>query len=75
MAINFESDISYSVTSDIDDLETIRAWLYRIGEPETEHWRVLNKCKRDPDALAYFLRHAGGELLCCNGEEKNMLMT
>ncbi|MCW5599419.1 MAG: hypothetical protein KIT59_09970 [Nitrosomonas sp.] len=55
MAINYESDISYSVTSDIDDLETIRAWLYRIGEPEEDHHLVIDKCKSDPEAMAYFL--------------------
>lgn len=39
-------------------IEMIRAWLHRIGEPETDHTLVLNKCRNDPEALEYFLKHA-----------------
>ena len=37
------------------DIEKIRSWLYRIGEPEEDHYLVLNKCRNDPEALAYYL--------------------
>ncbi|MDV6345405.1 hypothetical protein [Nitrosomonas sp. Is37] len=43
------------------DIEKIRTWLYRIGEPESDHCLVIDKCKSDPHALEYFLRHAHGE--------------
>lgn len=36
----------------------IKAWLYHIGEPEEDHYLVLNKCRRDPKALAYYLERA-----------------
>ena len=42
-------------------IEMIRAWLFKIGEPEEDHDIVLNKCRNDPDAMEYFLRHARGE--------------
>lgn len=42
-------------------IETIRTWLFKIGEPEGDHDIVLNKCRNDPDAMEYFLRHARGE--------------
>ncbi|AEJ00157.1 hypothetical protein Nit79A3_0251 [Nitrosomonas sp. Is79A3] len=42
-------------------IEAIRAWLFRIGEPEEDHDIVLNKCRNDPDAMEYFLKHARGE--------------
>jgi len=42
-------------------IEIIRAWLYEIGEPETDHDLVLNKCRNDSDALQYFLMHVRGE--------------
>lgn len=44
-----------------DAIEEIRAWLHRIGEPSEDHNLVLNKCKSDPDAMEYHLRHARGE--------------
>lgn len=44
-----------------DDIEQIRQWLVSIGEPEEQHNLVLDKCRSDPAALAYFLKHAGGE--------------
>lgn len=37
---------------------TIKTWLTETGEPEADHFLALNKCKRDPEALAYFLRLA-----------------
>ena len=37
------------------DIKKIRSWLYRIGEPEEDHYLVLNKCRNDPEALAYYL--------------------
>lgn len=50
----------------VSDLETlqiemIRAWLFKIGEPEEDHDIVLNKCRNDPDAMTYFFKHANGE--------------
>ena len=41
-----------------EDEKTIRAWLRHIGEPEEDHHLVLDKCKSNPEALAYFLKHA-----------------
>ncbi len=41
-----------------NDLKTIRAWLFQIGEPEEDHHLVIDKCKTNPEALAYFLRYA-----------------
>lgn len=43
------------------DLEKIRTWLFLIGEPEEDHHLVIDKCKSDSEAMAYFLRHANGE--------------
>lgn len=42
-------------------IEMIQAWLQRIGEPPEDHHIVLSKCRNDPEALAYFLKHARGE--------------
>lgn len=39
-------------------IEMIRAWLFKIGEPEEDHHLVLDKCRNDPETLAYFLKHA-----------------
>lgn len=41
-----------------NDLKIIRAWLFQIGEPEEDHHLVIDKCKTDPEALAYFLHYA-----------------
>ena len=38
----------------------IRSWLFKIGEPEADHFLVLDKCRSDPEAMEYFLKHAGG---------------
>lgn len=42
-------------------IEQVRQWLFKIGEPPEDHDIVLNKCKADPDALKYFMRHAQGD--------------
>lgn len=39
-------------------IETVRAWLHRIDEPVKDHNLVLDKCRNDPEALEYFLKHA-----------------
>jgi len=44
------------------NLKMIRAWLFKIGEPEEDHFIVLDKCKNDPEAMEYFLEHARGGL-------------
>lgn len=44
--------------ADSADIEKIRSWLYKIDEPEQDHYIVLDKCRRDPEALAYFIEHA-----------------
>ena len=38
-------------------IKLIRSWLFRIGEPAEDHHLVLDKCKADPEAMAYFLKH------------------
>lgn len=48
----------------IIELEKITKWLFRIGEPEEDHYLVLNKCKNDPEAFAYFMN-------CVRQEEEN----
>ena len=42
-------------------IELIRAWLFKIGEPESDHFLVINKCRNDPNASEYFLRHTYDE--------------
>ncbi|MBL8497326.1 hypothetical protein ABF87_04305 [Nitrosomonas sp. JL21] len=37
------------------DIEKVRSCLVQIGEPEENHYLILNKCKRDPEALVYYL--------------------
>lgn len=41
-------------------IELIRTWLYSSNEPEEDHHLVLDKCRSDPEALKYFLKHACG---------------
>lgn len=36
--------------------QMIRAWLHKIGEPEEDHYLVIDKCKHDHEALIYFLK-------------------
>lgn len=43
------------------ELEMVRGWLHKLGEPESDHFLVLDKCKADPEALAYFVKIARGE--------------
>jgi len=43
------------------ELELIRGWLTRIGEPEVDRFLVLDKCKADPEGMEYFLKHAKGD--------------
>ena len=51
-----------SIQADIEkNILLIRSWLFQIGEPEEDHYLVIEKCMRDPDAMAYFLKHAAGE--------------
>ena len=45
------------------ELELIKAWLIKIQEPESDHHLIINKCLSDPEALAYFLKHAQGGFL------------
>lgn len=42
-------------------IEMIQAWLFRIGEPEDYHFVVIDKCRSNPEAMQYFLKHANGE--------------
>jgi len=39
----------------------IQSWLFQIGEPDVDHHLVLDKCRIDPEAMRYFLKHARGE--------------
>lgn len=52
-----------SVVADKESIEIkmIQAWLIRIGEPSEDQNIVFNKCRNDPEALEYFLKHARGE--------------
>ncbi|QOJ20721.1 MAG: hypothetical protein HRU77_08450 [Gammaproteobacteria bacterium] len=65
LSVSFVSSISEEnkKNSDIQllQIEMIQAWLHRIGEPPEDHHIVLSKCRNDPEALAYFLKHARGE--------------
>ncbi len=42
-------------------LEKIQEWLFSIEEPEEFHHLVLDKCRNDPEAMAYFMKHVNGE--------------
>lgn len=44
-------------------IEMIRAWLFKINEPEPDHCLVLDRCKKNPQVLKYYLKHAKGEFL------------
>jgi hypothetical protein len=39
----------------------IQSWLFKIREPEEDHFLVLDKCRNDPEAMNYFLKHASGK--------------
>jgi hypothetical protein len=43
------------------ELELIKAFLHKIGEPEEDHYLALDKCRSNPDAMDYFLKHARGD--------------
>lgn len=58
-AVNLKS-ISPTSTAE-NNLEKIRTWLFEIGEPESDHFLVLERCRGDAEALAYYLKHAAGE--------------
>ena len=47
-----------TINSQCSDIEIIRTWLNHIGEPEEDHYVVLDKCKCGPEALAYYLEWA-----------------
>lgn len=36
-------------------IEMIRTFLFIIEEPEEDHHLVIDKCRRDPEVLVYFL--------------------
>jgi hypothetical protein len=40
------------------DIKKIRAWLSHIGELEDDHHIVIDKCRRDPETLNYYLARA-----------------
>lgn len=42
-------------------IQMIQAWLHKIGEPAEDHYLVLDKCRNDPEALQYFLKHSRDE--------------
>lgn len=64
-SVSFVSSISEEnkKISDIEaqQIDAIRGWLHRIGEPGEDHDIVLNKCRSNPEALQYFLKRARGE--------------
>ena len=64
-SVSFVSSISEEnkKNSDIESqqIEMVRAWLHRIGEPVEDHDIVLNKCRNDWGVLGYFLKHAQQE--------------
>jgi hypothetical protein len=37
------------------DFEKVRGWLFQTGEPEEDHYLVLDKCKSDTNLIAYYL--------------------
>lgn len=55
------NEVTRSITDNSPSIEAVRAWLYKIEEPEEYHHIVLDKCKADAEAMAYFLKHANGE--------------
>ena len=52
---------SFVIANESFQIKTVRAWLHKIGEPEEDHYLVLNKCRIDLEAMQYFLKHARGE--------------
>ncbi len=56
------TDIAELQAETIRQEMTIRSWLKHIEEPEEDHHIVIDKCRRNPEAMQYFLKHAEGEL-------------
>ena len=54
--------ISDITSNESFQIEMISAWLRSIQEPEEYHHIVIDKCRRDPEVLAYFLQHVNKEL-------------
>ncbi len=52
---------SFVIGNESLQIEIIRAWLHKIGEPPDDHYLVIDKCMNDPDVLLYFFKHARGE--------------
>lgn len=54
--IPIREEISDNLIEQTDsDFEKVRAWLFQIGEPEEDHYLVLDKCKNDLSLIAYYL--------------------
>lgn len=66
-----KNNIADAATDDSLQIEMIRAWLHKIGEPDEDHHLVLDKCRIDPEAMEYFLRHVRGEYEASN--HKNLM--
>lgn len=47
-----------AIQADIQkNLSLIKEWLFSIGEPEEDHYIVLDKCRNNAEAMVYFLRN------------------
>lgn len=57
--VSFGSTTNKEISKRIsqEDEKAIKAWLTSIDEPEEDHYIIIDKCRRDPEALAYFLEH------------------
>ena len=53
------NSIAVNSNAELLQIEMIRGWLFKIGEPPEDHDLVLSKCRNDPEVLEYFMRHAG----------------
>lgn len=54
--VPIKEEISNNLIGQTDSgFEKVRAWLFQIGEPEEDHYLVLDKCKNDPSLIAYYL--------------------
>jgi hypothetical protein len=58
-----KQEIIKQLTERDNYLETIRQWLFQIGEPEENRHLVMDRCKADPQVLEYYLKHASGEFV------------
>jgi len=63
-SVSFVSSISEEnkKISDVQSpqIEQVRQWLFKIGEPEKDHYLVLDKCRNDSEVMSYFLKHTHG---------------